>query len=525
MFLRKIIIITSLILSLKTNSQGLINNGANLTFNGAVIVNISGNSNGSYTSQNGGIINPSSTSQINIQGDWNNNSLNTGFSSDNGTVSLTGGNQTIGGTNSTTFYNLSLSGNGIKLQNINTNVGGSVITNGILSLNNSVYKLNSYTLSITNSNPASITNSSGYIESETNTAINTSVLKWHLSASPNIYIFPFGVSGTQLPLTFNKTSTGTSTVDISTRSTLSSDNLPWAGNSNVPGVTFFYCPNNALTGNPCASNSVIDRWWDITPNSSLTADVTFSYRAIENTLNAPYNSSLIGAQWWNGTAWNQNNATTGSAIAAISGVGSVTALNLNQFCPFILSSVSVPLPIESLQLTSMCEQNDIVLKWKTENERDSKLFIIERSTDAITFSEIGQIKAAGNSIGARSYSFIDKDAQIADINYYRLKEVDVYGSVKKHKTISNQACIPNETQITITNTTDGKAIIDFNSNAQETYAIKIYDMLSKCLVSESKEVNKGFYRFELNTPSLPSSVYLLTIVGPTCEKHQIVKIN
>lgn len=506
-------------------SQGVLNNGAQLNFSGAVAVNISGNNIGSYTSQNNGIINPSAAGQINLQGNWINNSSNTGFSSDNGTVSLNGANQTIGGTNSTTFYNLTLAGSGIKTQNMNTSVGGGTTTTGILNLNNLIYQLNGTTLTITNTNPSAILYSSGNIESETNSSINSSVLRRYLSSSPNTYIYPFGVGGVQIPLTLNKTSTGSNTVDVSTRSTLASDNLPWAGNSNVSAVTFFYCPNNALSGNPCASNSVIDRWWDITPVSPLTADVTFSYRGIENTLNAPYNSGLIGAQWWDGSAWNQDNATTGSAIATTSGIGNVTALNLNQFCPFILSSVSVPLPIESLDLTSNCQQNDVVLNWKTENEKNTKLFIIEKSENASDYVQIGQVNASETTYGKRSYTFIDENANSTTVNYYRLKEVDTYGSIKKHNAISNHACVPDQTTISINNTADGKASISFNASTADTYTIKLYDMVNKCVFSEMKEVQAGYQQFELNASSLPPSVYLLSIVGQTTEKHQKVKLN
>lgn len=521
---------TTLIVSLSffihlIKCQGLLNNGAQLNFSGAVALNIFGNNIGSYTSQNNGIINPSASGQINLQGNWINNSSNTGFSSDNGTVNLNGSNQIIGGTNSTAFYNLIISGSGIKTQNVNTSVGGNTTSNGILNLNNLTYQLNGFTLTISNSNPSAIIYTTGNIESETNSSINTSVLRRHLSSIPNTYNYPFGVGGVQIPLTLNKISNGTNIVDVSTRSTLASDNLPWAGNSNVSGVSFFYCPNNALIGNPCASNSVIDRWWDITPNSPLTADVTFSYRGIENTLTPPYNSGIIGAQWWDGSAWNQNNSITGSAIATTLGIGSVTALNLSQFCPFILSSVSVPLPIESIDFTSICKQNDVVLNWKTENETNTKLFIIEKSTNAVNYSEIGQVNSSETNNGKRHYTFIDKFANTNSLNYYRLKELDIYGSVKKHNAISNHACIPDQTIISVINTADGKVFISFNARVSDTYSIKLYDMMHKCVLIETKEVQKGFQEFELNTYSLPTSVYQLSIVGQTTEKHQKVKLN
>ena len=149
---------------------------------------ISGNSNGSYLSQNNGSINPSSSGSITLEGNWVNNSTNTGFFQDNGYVILNGSNQSIGGNNSTTFYNLTLSGTGIKNQLINTSVGGATTTTGKLALNNLVYQLNTFLLTITNTLTSAITYGNGYIESETNSSVNSSTLRWNLSSSPNTYI-------------------------------------------------------------------------------------------------------------------------------------------------------------------------------------------------------------------------------------------------------------------------------------------------------------------------------------------------
>ena len=112
--------------SLKSFSQGIINNGARIVFSGAAQIYVAGGTNGDYLSQAGGRIDPSATGIITIEGDWTNNAGNTGFGSDNGTTILNGAAQTINGTSSTTFNNLTLSGSGVKTQNLNTNVGGAL---------------------------------------------------------------------------------------------------------------------------------------------------------------------------------------------------------------------------------------------------------------------------------------------------------------------------------------------------------------------------------------------------------------
>ncbi len=509
-------------------SQGIYNNNARIVFSGAAQVYIAGGTNGDYFSTGGGLIHPSATGIIRMEGDWRNNSPNTGFFSDNGTVILNGANQDITGTNSTTFYNLTLQGSGVKTQQLNTSVGGVTTTNGVLSVGNVIYNLNSNILTVTNPAATAITYGTGYILSETNAAINPSIVRWNMGTTTGAHVVPFGVAGTQIPLTFNKTTAGASNIDFSTRATGASDNQPWAGASNVGAVSFFFCPNIPLTGNPCAVNSVIDRWWDITPSAAVTANVTFSYRGVENTLTAPYNAGNIGVQWWDGSYWNPNNATVGSAPAVMAGVGNVTASGLSFFCPFVLSSVSVPLPVDMVKMDIACEKNGYLISWTTASETNSKYFIVERSEDGANFYQIATINAAGQSNTNLHYSYFDAQnnrTQDDKVFYYRVKEVDVFGNVKKYKVLSTKSCSDKPNSVEIANTSGGQVFITFQSSASEQYSIKIYDLLGKLIKEETPLVTRGLYKMQLETAGLPQSVYLLQVSGSQVQKSQKVLLN
>jgi hypothetical protein len=508
-------------------AQGIVNDGARIVLSGAANIYIDGGASGGYLSQNNGLIDPSATGVISLEGDWTNNAGNTGFSSDNGTTVLLGANQSINGTSSTTFYNLTLQGSGTKTQNLTTSVGGVSTTNGVLSVGNVIYDLNSNVLVITNGATSAITYGSGYIVSETNAAVNPSVIRWNMGATTGSHIFPFGVSNLQIPVTFNKTTAGVSDIDISTRSTAASDNLPWAGASNVGAVTFFNCPNNSMTGNNCATNSVIDRWWDITPSAAVTANVTFSYRGSENTLNFPYNVGTVGAQWWTGIGWAQDNATTGSALAITSAlsVGNVTANNLSTFCPFVLSSSNVPLPVEVVQMDLKCSNSGNLISWATASESNSMYFSIERSDDAIHFTELGQLNAAGNSKQKLSYSFTDLSSNENEtIFYYRVKEVDINGNIKKYNILSTANCDQKQSDIRIANTPDGKVFVTLNSQIETEYTLAVYNLLGT-LVKEQKIIGaKGLTKIQLDTQGIQQSVYLLKINGNNTSKNQKVAI-
>jgi hypothetical protein len=148
-------------------------------------------------------------------------------------------------------------------------------------------------------------------------------------------------------------------VDVSTRSTAAANNLPWAGASNIGGpVNQMFSPNGNF---PDGSDEVVvDRWWDITNSDPVTADITFSYRGIENTLIAPYDIGFVGPQYWNGSGWISDNLVIGAGAASVSTrVGYAIGITYT-FCPWILSLVLAPLPVELIDFKATCVNNEIV---------------------------------------------------------------------------------------------------------------------------------------------------------------------
>jgi len=510
----KVLIFTLLFIPITSFSQGILNNGARIVFSGAGQIYVAGGTAGDYLSQAGGRIDPSATGIVTIEGDWTNNAGNTGFFTDNGTVVLNGNLQTINGSASTTFNNLTLAGTAgsTKTQNVNTSVGGVTTTNGVLAIGSDIYNLNSNILTITNPAITAVTFGSGYVLSETNLAVNPSVMRWNMGTVTGAHIYPFGVAAAQIPFTFNKTTAGVSSIDVSTRSTSLSDNQPWASTSNVAAVGFMFCPNLAISGSTCAVNSVIDRWWDITPSAAVTANCTFSYRGSENTLNAPYNTGNIGAQFWDGTNWNGNNATIGSAAAVSAGVGNVTATGLTQFCPYVLSSVTVPLPIELIDFSATCKnENAAILNWSSATERNSAYFDIMNSSDGISFKKIGSVNGAGNSSAINKYSYTVLNKNNYG-NYYRLKMVDNDLTFKNSKIefVSNDCELKNETPYIFYNQQSGIVINTTSKNATN-YTLNIFDAAGRLIRSNSLVINQGYNSIIIN-PELATGVYLVTLM-------------
>jgi hypothetical protein len=86
------------------------------------------------------------------------------------------------------------------------------------------------------------------------------------------------------------------------------------------------------------------------------------------------------------------------------------------------------LPVELLDFTARSESGTVQCVWITATERNTDYFLLEKSTDGIHFEPLGQRKAAGNSNTVLQYAFADP-APMPGINYYRLKSVDMDGSI------------------------------------------------------------------------------------------------
>ena len=81
------------------------------------------------------------------------------------------------------------------------------------------------------------------------------------------------------------------------------------------------------------------------------------------------------------------------------------------------------LPVTLLEFTGIRKGNTAELQWKTAQEINTKVFVVERSLDGRNFTEIGTMNAAGNSAVLRSYTFVD-NTPANGRNFYRLKSID-----------------------------------------------------------------------------------------------------
>ncbi|MEO5571274.1 MAG: T9SS type A sorting domain-containing protein, partial [Bacteroidia bacterium] len=273
-------------------------------------------------------------------------------------------------------------------------------------------KLCNNTLNIESGASTALTRQAGYINGETTTANNQGFLKW-MHISNGTYIFPFGVSANEyIPFSFTPVS-GSGDVQIATRAT-AADNLPYPEGGSLPSVT-----NVKRNGIDISNSSVMDRWYDIIANG-FTANVTVSYRGIENTTADSLANAIFSIQSWDGTNWGPS---AGSSIGVRSGTGTITATNVSSFNHWMIATkTDISNSSDILDFNAVLNAEKVAVNWSVNSANNTGNFLIERSAGQISFTEVGKVTSNGEMEELNSYTFNDL-SPLEGISYYRLKRL------------------------------------------------------------------------------------------------------
>lgn len=101
----------------------------------------------------------------------------------------------------------------------------------------------------------------------------------------------------------------------------------------------------------------------------------------------------------------------------------ITIQNPSDPAPSVASST---LPIQLTSFEAIRGQLDVQLNWMTSSEMNNDYFMIQRSTNAMEWNEIGMLRGKGTTIHKNSYEFVDDFPALGN-NYYRLMQVDFDG--------------------------------------------------------------------------------------------------
>lgn len=177
------------------------------------------------------------------------------------------------------------------------------------------------------------------------------------------------------------------------------------------------------------------------------------------------------------------------------------------------------LPVELVSF--ICEELDskILLTWHTASETQNDYFLVQHSTDGISFRELARIPGAGNSQVENSYEY-PHETPSPGTNYYRLKQVDFDGRFEYSHIVSVTIERSADTVRVYPNPFSEEIQVELNAGDVLPSPARLYDAIGR-VVWQGK-LFSGAQLLEF--PALPAGVFWLeTELGNRTERVRLVK--
>ncbi len=455
---------------------------------------------------------------LSVYGNWTNNGT---FIAANSTARFMGSaTQTIGGTGTQTFYNLTINNSASTSDSIILNQ--PVAVSNTLSLTKGIV-ISSATNLLTLTNSSSTATNGGNISSFVNGPI-----RWNGLSGTGPFVFPTGAGTSKW-----------ARVAVSSINT-SADFICQYFNSSYSNVS----TSDISTSTTYTLNNVSNKeYWTVSPTTtSVNAAVTLYWEnASSSKINScAQNGPLKVAHYHNGAWENANSSGAVPVTGSCSGtsVGTVTSDVMTSFSPFTFgngggSGVN-PLPIELLSFNAKYNGESVDLTWQTASELNNDYFTVERSVDGIHFVVVGNVSSKalnGKSTSVLNYLLNDPNS-VPGTYYYRLKQTDYDDKYEYSGVVT--VTIPaggKDFEFAIApNPNDGKQLTIFlSANKNDNITLAIHDMLGKVIYSEQITIGQTI---NVSLPVyfeqvLASGIYIITLTeessGRSFNKKLVVR--
>ena len=333
--------------------------------------------------------------------------------------------------------------------------------------------------------------------------VNGPIERYTLSTSS--YLFPVGKSGSYHPFSIT----------------------PIIGNFGI--VTSFTGEYFKTTA--ASTTSVIspitsvgtNEYWDIIKNSGPdNARVWLNYNNTQTTswsnTGSPTASQEIVVAHFTGGSWVDETSADGTSILGNATSGIVISQVLSSFSPFSFGLRPAGIiPVSLVSFNATLSNGQTKLYWTSNNEINVANYVVEKSMDGRSFSNLGNVIAINAS--SNSYSFTDINF-ITGVSYYRLKIMDRDGQFKYSNTIAINNQVKNNLTI-FPNPVSNNLYVSF-SKATEGATLEMYSMDGKKM--NEYKLAKDAIQITINTATLPKGNYNLVLVNGDIMQHtQFIK--
>lgn len=262
-------------------------------------------------------------------------------------------------------------------------------------------------------------------------------------------------------------------------------------------------------------NSIL-RFYDITATNTANLNATLRFRYFDGELNGLNENTIVFFQSQNNINWTDIGLTSRDITANF-----VEKTSINNFGRFTLFTPGNALPVLFILFNGKCEDNKVLLTWKTAQEQNSGHFNIERSVDGINWTAIGNLPAAGNSSNGHSYSFTDNTP--AQNNFYRIAEYNLNGRVQ-YTGILKSSCNTTDVFSVWPNPVSSTVFISIGAHGESQATIRIFDSKGALVKVQRATVLRGRNLLSADVKSLANGVYSLSVDWDNGQMKKAVQI-
>jgi len=219
-----------------------------------------------------------------------------------------------------------------------------------------------------------------------------------------------------------------------------------------------------------------------------------------------------------------NNPGNGYPVPSIMNIARITStsdagVNFVDDGTAIINPEAGPLPVTLTKFTaSLVQDNDVQIDWATSMEINCSKFVIQRSYDGNTFTDIQTVAGNGTTNLFHAYSTTDNPYTFkGGAVYYRLKQIDLDGKQNFSKIISVKVAGSANPEITVSpNPFNDYINVKANWNQSEAISVKIFSVQGKEVYSNEMSVSQGVNILKITGLSnLSSGNYYLQLISST----------
>ncbi len=283
------------------------------------------------------------------------------------------------------------------------------------------------------------------------------------------------------------------------------------GVSVTPGASYFFSVFVARVDN---TDPVI--------NLEITAGA-----AVKNVAAYDMSVQAVGA-WWR--IQGQYTALAGVTSVTLSirdsRTGGLNNYTLDDIC-FRSCPSCIPLPLQSLTLTSSLHGNTAGLKWITVDEVNTDKFILQRSTDGINYSDIASKVAVGQARSTTEYQLTDDIQSLlqSSVVYYRIKAVDIDGKYSYSNVVPVKLAKTGGVQVW-PNPFVSDIRISYTAAANTSLNVRVIDNAGRIVSQSNYSVSRGLNQLSVSgVEALSPGVYIIRITDKNTNESFVQKLT